>query len=196
MDNNVDINKELQLKNQEMLLNKKKIDLDTSMESLLVFYSNYSTNLATEINNRICMIKNINSDSEQSKIMYNTITSFFFLLSKKLQELITKKTDKIKEKLSTIDDKEYDKELKYMSIVVINQMLEYYGETIDMLVEELTRDESDVNKDKISNYLFEIIYGKMMNMLKDKFIYSIKVINNNYEENNQVMEDINKKTLK
>ena len=171
MDNNVDINKELQLKNQEMLLNKKKIDLDTSMESLLVFYSNYSTNLATEINNRICMIKNINSDSEQSKIMYNTITSFFFLLSKKLQELITKKTDKIKEKLSTIDDKEYDKELKYMSIVVINQMLEYYGETIDMLVEELTRDESDVNKDKISNYLFEIIYGKMMNMLKDKFIY-------------------------
>ena len=196
MDSNIDISQELQLKNQEMLLNKKKIDLDTSMESLLVFYSNYSTNIATEINNRICLLKNVNSDSEQGKIMYNTITTFFFILTKKLKELVLKEVDIIKEKMNNMNDDDYNKELQYMSIVTINQMLEFYSENIDMLIEELTTDVDDTTKDRISNYLFEIIYGKMMNMLRDKFLYSIKVVGNNYEENYQVMEEINKKALK
>ena len=196
MDDNIDVSKELKIKNQEMLLNKKRIDLDTSMESLIVFYSNYSTNLASEINDRICLIRQVNSDSEQGRIMYNTITSFFFIMNKKLKELITKKTTKIKENINNINDEEYNKQLRYMSIVIVNQMLEFYGDNIDMLVVELTNDVDDITKDRISNYLFEIIYGKMMNMLKDKFMYSIKVISNNYEENNQVIEDINNKTLK
>ena len=196
MDNNIDTNEELKIKNQEMLLNKKCIDLETSMESLIVFYSNYSNNLANEINNRICLIKNIDSEGEQSKIMLNTIISFFTILSNKLKELVFDKVNKLKDRINTFNDEEYDKELKYMSIYVNNRLLEFYGENIDMLMEELTSDVDTVTKDKIKNYLFEIIYGKMMNMLRDKFIYSIKVIGNNSEENNQIIQEINEKTIK
>lgn len=196
MDNNIDTKEELKIKNQEMLLNKKKIDLDTSMESLVVFYNNYSINLANEINNQVCLMKKIEADSEQGTIILNTIIGFLTILSNKLQELIYSKTGEIKEKLDTITDEDYNKELNYMSISVHNQLLEFYGESINMLIDELTSDTDDVTKDRISNYLFEIVYGKMMGMLRDKFMYSIRVISNNREENYQVIQEINEKTIK
>lgn len=194
--NNVDVIKELQTKNEELLLNKKIIDIDTSMESLLVFYDNYSNTLANEINNRVCNYKNIDPNSDEGQMILNTVVSFLNILSTKLKELVTKKTDKIKEKLSNTSDKEYYKELRYMSIYIINQMLEFYGENIDMLIEEINNDTDELTKTRINNYLFEIIYGKLMNILKDKFMYSIKVISNNGEENNQVIDNINRKILK
>ena len=197
MENNeVDLVKELEVKNQEMLLNKKRVDLDTSMESLLVFYENYSQGLSSEINNRICTLKNIDPNSDEGKMLLNTISSFLNILSNKLKELVTKKTGTIKEKLNTISDSEYNKELRYMSIHIINQMLEFYGENIDMLIEEVNSDTNELIKNKINNYLFEVIYGKLMNVLKDKFMYSIKVIVNNEEENNQIIDNINRKVLK
>ncbi len=196
MDNNIDTKEELKALNQEVLLNKKRTDLDTSMESLLVFYNNYSNNLATDINNRVCLIRHIDPNSEQGKIFYNTITGFFTIICNKLKEDIEKKIGKIKEKINTITDEEYNKELRYLSIKVVNQMLEFYGENIDMLINELTMDTDDLTKNRITNYLFEFIYVKMMNVLRDQFMYSIKVIGNNYEENKDVMESINEKTIK
>ena len=197
MENNeVDLVKELEIKNQEMLLNKKRVDLDTSMESLLVFYENYSQGLSSEINNRICTYKNIDPNTDEGKMLLNTINSFLNILSNKLKELVTKKTSIIKDKLNTISDNEYNKELRYMSIHVINQMLEFYGDNIDMLIEEVNSDTNELVKNKINNYLFEVIYGKLMNVLKDKFMYSIKVIANNEEENNQIIDNINRKVLK
>ena len=195
MDNNININEQLKLKNQEMLLNKKKIDLDTAMESLIVFFENYGVNLTGEINNQIALFKKIESESEQGKIMYNTINSFYYMLSKKLRDLIEKKTKKIKEKLNTISDEEYNKELRYMSISISNQLLEYYSENIGMLIEEIAVDTDNMTKDRISSYLLEVIYGRIMNMLSDKLTYSIRVISNNYEENYQKIESINEKTL-
>jgi hypothetical protein len=196
MDNNIDTKEELKTLNQEVLLNKKRTDLETAMESLIVFYKNYSNTLATEINHRVCLFRNIEPDSEQGKIFYNTITGFFTIICNKLKEDIDKKVDKIKEKIDNINDEEYNKELRYLSIKVVNQMLEFYGENIDMLINELTIDTDDLTKNRITNYLFEFIYVKMMNVLRDQFMYSIKVIGNNYEENKDVMESINEKTIK
>ena len=34
-----------------------------------------------------------------------------------------------------------------------------------------------------------------MNKLKDQFMYSIKMIDNNYEENEQIISSINQKTI-
>ena len=196
MDNNIDTKEELKVLNQEVLLNKKRIDLDTSMESLIVFYSNYSTNLVNDINNKVCSMRNIDPNSEQGKILYNTISGFFTIICNKLKEIINEKTSHIKNKLDNITDEEYNKELRYLSIKVVNQMLEFYGENIDMLINELTMDTNDLTKNRITNYLFEFIYVKMMNVLRDQFMYSINIIGNNSEENNQVIESINEKTLK
>ena len=88
MDNNVDINEELRIKNQELFLNKKKIDLETSMDTVIVFFSNYTNGLATEVNNKVCEMKNIDPNSEQSKIMGYTITKFFANLADELKKKV------------------------------------------------------------------------------------------------------------
>ncbi len=191
----ININKELQEKNQEMLLNKKIIDLDNSMESLMVFYSVYTTNMASEINSRVCFFRNIDPNSEQGKIFFNTITTFFFMVNKKLKEIITSVLEPLKAKLSNIDDKEYVKELNDKSLLITNQISDYYFESINMLLSELNQDVAEDTKTKINEYVLDTITVKMMNMFKDKFMFSIKVINNNYEENKEVIESINEKTI-
>lgn len=192
----IDIKKELQLKNQEMLLNKKMIDLDTAMESLIVFYSNYSINTSCDINNKICQFRGIESNSEQGKIFYNTIISFFNIAIDKLKELINSNIFPIKAKLSIINDEEYKELLTNASDIIINQMLVYYKENASMLCEELVQSVDDYIKMQIYNHISDVMTYKMINMLKDKFMYSIRVINNNYEENKEVIENINEKTIK
>ncbi len=193
--NSIDVTKELQQKNQEMLLNKKMIDLDKAMESLLVFYNNYCSNVSIDINNRICLYRNVEIESEQGKIFYNTITSFFQIVMNKLKEIINNNTSVLKRKLSSFSDEEYTNELNHISLEIINQMSDYYINNVGMLSNELNQDASDDIKTRISDYLIEMITVKMINMLKDKVMFSIKVINNNYEENYQVIENINEKTL-
>ena len=196
MNEDIDINKELQQKNQEMLLNKKRIDLDTSMESLFVFYSNYATNIATEINNRVCAYHEIDSNSEQGKIFYNIIISFFSMVSNKLKEIISTNIEPVKSKLSIITDEEYSELLSTVSNNMIKEINDYCFNNIYMLNSEINQDVSEDVKYCIDNYLNEIINVKMINMLKDKFMFAIKVISNNYVENKEVIENINEKTIK
>ena len=196
MEEYIDVNKELEQKNQEMFLNKKRIDLDNSMESLMVFYSNYSMNVASEINNRICIYRNINSSSEDSKILYNTITSFFLIVSKKLKEIINNQIEPIKDKLDGLTDEEYIKKLNDISTGIIDNMSSYFKENANMLSDELNQDIDDDIKNSINKYILDILTIKMINMLRDKIMYSIKVINNNYEANKEIIENINEKTLK
>ena len=196
MEEYIDVNKELEQKNQEMFLNKKRIDLDNSMESLMVFYSNYSMNVASEINNRICIYRNINSSSEDSKILYNTITSFFLIVSKKLKEIINNQIEPIKDKLDGLTDEEYIKKLNDISTGIIDDMSNYFKENANMLSDELNQDIDDDIKNSINKYILDILTIKMINMLRDKLMYSIKVINNNYEANKEIIENINEKTLK
>lgn len=196
MENSFDVNEKLKATNQELLLQKKKIDLDNSMESLSVFYSNYSTTMAEKMNDIICKYRNIDSNSDNGKIYFETITGFFSLANKKLNEIIKKNADALKEKLDTLDDENYNKELNYMSLVITNDMLEYYGESAKMLINELIDNLDEVTSDRISNYVIEVLTVKMINILKDNMMFSMKVITNNTEENNQMIESINEKTIK
>ena len=143
MDNNVDINEELRIKNQELFLNKKKIDLETSMDTVIVFFSNYTNGLATEVNNKVCEMKNIDPNSEQSKIMGYTITKFFANLADELKKKVLAGVDSIKEKIASLTDEEYINELKKMSENVISQLLQYCDENVDMLVQELAGDDAN-----------------------------------------------------
>ena len=197
MDNNIDVNEQLKIKNQEMLLNKKKIDIDTSIESFLEFFSNYSTiNIASEINNKVCSYQNINPNSEQGKILYNTITSFFFIMVRKLKVIFKETIDPIKEKLIVLDDNEYNKELSHIYAIIINKMLDYCVDSIDMLNNELTTDASLEIKNRIRKYLSEMITIRMMNVFREKLTFYIRLINNNNKENQEVIEGINERTIK
>ncbi len=197
MENDTSIIEQLKVKNQELYLNKRIIDLDSSIESLLLFYNNYTSNLATDVSNQISSFYGIDSNSDQGKIMYNTISSFFVLCNNKLKDVLTKKIEKIKSTMNNVSDEEYNKELRYMSIKAINAMSDYYFQNIDMLIKELVNESTDLAvNNKINSYFYETLYYKMMNVLRDQFSYSVKVIGNNNDENIQVMQNINEKTIK
>ncbi len=141
MDNNVNIEEELRIKNQELLLNKRKIDLDTSMDSVIVFFSNYTNGLVTEVQSKVCELKNIDSNSDQSKIIGYTITQFFSHIADELKQLVLDSANKIKEKINILTDDEYKEELQNMTETVIKKMKSFCNDNVAMLVDELVGDE-------------------------------------------------------
>lgn len=197
MDNSVNVKEELAVKQDEMLITNNKANLDNAMDSLISFFNNYSTcTLADEINNRICSIQNIDINSEQSKIMQNTIVGFFTILSTELKKSIDKKTTKLKEYLDNMTSEEYNKSLRYMAIHINNELLNFYEQNINMLMEELAADVDEVTKEKISNCFFEYIHEKLMALLNSNFNNSIMLIGNNFKRNKEIIQKMSEKTLK
>lgn len=194
---NDEINETLAEKNNSMLINKKNVDLDKAKENILDFYRKYVTSkIAKEINKQICVYHGISVNSEQGKIFYNTITTFFFLACDELENYLTENINILKEKLESLSDEDYKKALGYLSITITNHMSEYSTEKIDMLCNELNQNVNNEVKERINKYLFDVVTIKMINNLKDKVMYAIAVINNNDRENNEVMKRINEKTIK
>jgi hypothetical protein len=195
MDDNIDISRELKEKNQEMLLEKKKTDLDKSTDSLIEFYRFYSTEtVATEIGNRICTFHNIDIHSEQAEIFNKTIVVFLTTACETFENEIKTKRDILKQKIKELSDEEYNKALQLFSVSITNSLSEYYIANLEMLNVELNQNVDDETKEKIKKYLYDIIAVKMINNLKEKFIYSMKVISNNNVENKEVIDIINEKT--
>ena len=193
MTNENDINDALKKVNQNMLLNKKKIDIDNIVESLLLFFSNYFDNLSKEVFSKIKEIKNINKDNQYQEIIDKLIITFFDLLEKKIKETTLNNFNSIKDKISTLSDSDCNKELNYITSIISNELSDYYLENANNLVEELNK---NLDNSKVtSEYILEIIYHRVINTLKDRLMYSIKVIDNNNEENNQFIENINEKTI-
>ncbi len=195
MDGNIDISQELKAKNQEMLLEKKKTDLDKSTDSLLEFYRLYSTEtVANEIRDRICMFHNIDNNSEQAQIFSKTIFVFLNTAFNEFEKEVKTKREILKQKIKDLNDEEYNKALQLFSVSITNSLSEYYIANLEMLNAELNQNVDDETKEKIKKYLYDIIAVKMINNLKEKFIYSMKVISNNNVENKEVIDIINEKT--
>ena len=83
-----------------------------------------------------------------------------------------------------------------MAILVTNHMSDYYLNNINLLVDEIASTKDVNKKNRISEYLINNLYRKVMDTLKDQLMYSIRVIDNNYEENNNIIQSISEKTLK
>ena len=197
MDENIDVKKELLQLNQEALLNKKKRDIDTAVESFLAFYDKFTTdNMAEEINDKVCSYLNIKPDSELGKINYNTITNFFFLTIKQLKAISTACINSLKERLVTFEDQEYNKELGYIYVTVSNKLVEYCSENINMLSDELTSNCDSDTKGKIKKYVYEMIVLRMGNIIREKLSSYIQLIDNNNKENKKRFNIINEKTIK
>lgn len=195
MTNEADISEALQAKHQEMLLNKKIIDIDKSIESLLIFFNNFFDNLALDIDNKMCII-NYGTNTKDDEMSNKIIDSFFKMFQDELEKCLGDNINEIKDKISTIDETEYNKELSEMAILVTNHMSDYYLNNINLLVDEIASTKDVNKKNRISEYLINNLYRKVMDTLKDQLMYSIRVIDNNYEENNNIIQSISEKTLK
>jgi hypothetical protein len=141
------------------------------------------------------MFHGISPNGEQGKIFYNTITTFFYLACEELKKVINENVEPLKEKLNNIPDKDYSKVLDRLSITVVNTMSDYYFEKVEMLSNELNKDVSADQKIRINKYVSDILTMRMINMLKDKFLYYVMVIGNNNTENNEVKKKVEEKTI-
>ena len=187
-----DINIELKAKHEEMLLNKKKYDIDNMVESLLLFFSNYSNNLSIEIVDKICIINKIDKNNQESEIVKSMVVALFDMINQKLKENTVSKFNIFKEKMVSINNNDYNKVLNQLSHMIINEISDFYLENGIVLVNELGKDD---NRIELNNYIMKIIYGKLINKLKDQFMYSVRLIDNNYEENEQIINSINQKII-
>lgn len=195
MDN--DINKEIEEKNQEMFLNKKKIDLDKSMDGLLEYLRNYSNNkIPQEVNGVICTYHGVSTNSEEGKIFFNTITTFFFLACEELKEELKKHLEPLKQKINELSDQDYIKALEFLSDRICNNMLDYFLNEKNKLINELNQGVAIETKNRIDKYIQDVLTIKVVNMIREQFMYAIAKIKNNNKENNQKIETIKEKTLK
>ena len=129
-----EIKEELQKKNEEMFLNKKKIDIDKSMESFIMFYENYfNTTIPNEMTDRICQLHGISKNSEQGMAFYNMITTFFRSAFDELKNSVNTNVESLKKKIDNIPDEEYPKVLSRLSVAVINNMSDYFLGREEML---------------------------------------------------------------
>ena len=193
MTNENDINTALKEINQKMLLNKKRIDIDNIVESIVIFFNNYFINLTTIVAGNIKDIKNINEDDPYIEIINKLTESFFKLIENKLQETMLDRFGSIKDKIPKLSDDDCNVELNRISSVIVNEISDFYLENASYLVNELCK--NDEYSKNVSDYITKIVYNRVINMLKDRMMYSIKVIDNNNEENNQIIENINEKTI-
>lgn len=192
MTNENDINEALRKFNQNALLNKKRIDIENIVESLLLFFNNYFSILTNETTIKVMEYKNVNSDDPYKEIVSTLMSTFFNLIENKIKEITVNNFNTIKNKISKLTDIECNKELSHVSQKITNEISDYYLTNANDLVNELNKEDNNKN---VSEYILNIIYFKVINTLKDRLMYSIKVIDNNYEENNQKIESINEKTI-
>lgn len=190
------INKELIEKTDSMLPNQQEFDIDKSISTFLTYYRNYSNGIVSQINDRVCFYREIDTNSEQGKEFNNIIAGFISDTLDYLIEVLDNKVSEIKQNLVGISVDDYNKRLSSMITVISNKMHDYYGENIDKLIKSLTENVSDNVKDRISNYLLMMIEGKMNNNLVSNLLNYTKVIDNNNRVNIEKQQSIEENTLK
>ena len=199
MENNVIIDEELkeQIKssNEGVLLNKRNVDVDKSMESLVSFFSEYAPTRAIDICEQICLKKGIDSKSDEGLFILEIVKTFLNNLIDELKKQLTEKKEVIKGQIDNLTDEEVNNKLRDMSMIVYNHLLEYLKIKIEELIDVVASNETEEVKETIRSYLNNYIYGKIMNTLKENMMIYIHVVDNNTEENNIIFQRINEKTL-
>ncbi len=144
MTNESDIKEALKEVNQNMLWNKKKIDIDNIVESLLLFFKNYFSNISCDVTCKIKNLKNISEDDKYKEIINRLVNAFFNMIENKIKETTLNKFNTIKEKVPTLSDNECSKELSPIANMISNELSDYYLQNASNLVDELNKNPSNI----------------------------------------------------
>ena len=193
MNSNVDVLKELEVKNKEIYINKLGIDLDTNLENLLITIDNMMSLFTTEVTEKVLEIKNDALSSEQTK---ERIIAFQKLICDEIIKLINERTLSLKDKVQDIDNIDYKEVLNNETMLFLQRIGEYYNLNVDALIEEVSTDTVEFDKNRISDYLKILYYEKLITKLKEAIVNMDIILYNNYEEGYQRFLNLNAKTLK
>lgn len=183
MGENVDIQKQLEVKNREIYLNKLTIDLDNNLEILLITINNIINMLVNEINGKI------NDFDNQDTSSY--LSTFHKEIVEKIEMLIKKKIDNLKKGIEDIDNLDYKETINLETQELLENAKKLYSVQISTLINNLKLNKDDVNVDYLNNYCL----NKFVQKLEETFNNMDIILYNKYLESNEKFKDLNAKTL-
>ena len=193
MNSNVDVLKQLEVKNREIYLNKLVIDLDNNLDVLSITVNNIVSLFTNEMISKILEIEN--GTMNRSKISTH-VEAFQEKFKDQLIVMIHERKTKMESVLKDIDQETYTGKLKEESQNIIHQIGKYYQNNIDTLYNQINTDYDEFNLKRLNDYLKENYYEKIILKLKESFNNTDIILINNYKESYQKYLELNEKTLK
>lgn len=193
MNSNVDVLKQLEVKNREIYLNKLVIDLDNNLDVLSITVNNIVSLFTNEMISKILEIEN--GTMNRSKISTH-VEAFQEKFKDQLIVMIHERKTKMESILKDIDQETYTEKLKEESQNIIHQIGKYYQNNIDTLYNQINTDYDEFNLKRLNDYLKENYYEKIILKLKESFNNTDIILINNYKESYQKYLELNEKTLK
>lgn len=187
MKDNVDVVKELAVKNKEIYLNKLDLDIDSNHELLKLTTTNIINLSINEVVSGVLNIENsfLNKGNIELEVdqAFNDFLNYINGLYKKRFKLF-----------KTMKDK--DNYVDYIDNKVIDDIRAYYLNHFVSITDKLSNNYSEFEKERLDNYINKTFYSKFMIRIFDVVKNANLILINNYHESTRRYHLINEKTLK
>ena len=190
MNSNVDVIKELAVKNKEIYLNKLNIDLDNNKDNLLITIENIVSLFNNEVTNKVLEIEN---NTLLSSYASQEVLAFHKIIHDEIKNLIESRTSLLREKINGIETINYKDLLTDETGNLIDNVKKCYKDNIDNLINRLTKESNVFTIDRMNDYLKILNYNKFINKIKEAFTNTDFILYNNYLESEKKYNELNKK---
>ena len=190
MNSNVDVIKELAVKNKEIYLNKLNIDLDNNKENLLITIENTISLFNEEVTNKVLEIEN---NTLLSYVASKEVLAFHKIIHEELKKLIENRASLLRDKIKSIEKINYKDVLTGETGVLIDNIKKCYRENVDSLIDKLTKESNVFTIERMKDYLKILNYNKFINKIKEAFTNMDFILYNNYLESEKKYNELNKK---
>ena len=191
MNSDIDILKQLEVKNREIYINKLNIDLDNNKEILLITIDNVINLFIEEVTNKILEIKNDKTNKEN---VLNQVTKFYNKIKEEIDKLLENRYNNLKENISNNENSNYQDILDKEKEKIINKIKNVYNEAVDNIIKGIEEIYKEPNN-RINDYLKILNYDKFINKIKDVSNNMNIILCNSFIESNNKYQELNSKTL-
>ena len=185
MNNNIDVIKELEVKNREIYLNKLNIDLDNNNEILHITINNIINLFCEEVTNKIIELKKSDINIEEIR---NIINVFYHKIKEELELLLNNRYKVLKDNIINIENINYKENINKEKEIILNNIKNIYEKLVKKLIIEN-------NNDRIDNYLKVLNYERFITKIKEILNNMDIILYNSYVESNNKYKELNQKTL-
>ncbi len=184
-----DILQQLEVKNREIYLNKLAIDLENNRDILLMTFNNVTNLLEEEM---LQKMQEIMDTDELDRQLSQSIKRFYELIMNKITKLVEERYINIKNCISNIDNIDYNQKINDEREKFVNSIKVYYKSKIAKFIINFHYQDND----RMSCYLQEINYNRLMKKVEETFLNTDTILHNNYLESKNKFHELNAKTLK
>lgn len=193
MNSDIDVLKELEVKNREIYLNKLHIDLDNNLEILLITIENMISLFTNEVTSKIMELNTLNCNRNE---LENEVLAFHIVIKDELINLVNNRNSHLKGKILNIDSINYKDILAQETKGLMEKLSSMYSENVTLLIDKIMNKFNGFDKQRLDLYLKVLNYEKFINKVKEAINNMDIILYNNYRESYQKFLNLNAKTLK